>query len=872
MREKTRAAAHEKLKGALQEAGAHGISGLAELDPGASERLRKEGAMRALFVEACSVQEFEVLLNLKQATILSQTEVLLQAIKEDNLQEIRTILDSGGVDLMQRDARGTVPLHYAVSLPTYNFLKLREGEAVTVENREGRTAAEVLLERSLGDDVAVEICKQPEEFKILLRLDGAGISQCMRAEGAKRAAMEEHFSPWEFMVRLLADVDSLPESLQQVKPEGLWPEVLAVHLFGEPEVWRDGQHTDRSKERLGVVGACLLQLTRRVLDRSADPQASDKAMNAAGKLLKATKGPIWNPDCREPYREQLTEEMTRLSMQSEVLLNRRHAKARGAAAEWSQSFPDGEAFDQKDPYNLLEVDEDQEVVKLSKLRMAYDRKDQRATLPVPNWVTGDDIDLDVVLRDLTSVGGLPRNNDAAFPMLNLRYGFEKDLFPPELAALCDPTIVYWSTLWVRGVCHQHQHVVANQVIDILSALDSPIVVANSASDLNANLFCRTEAKAVPRICSKILEELRDLAAIAPQGTGEDGEPPPPPPQALKRLMAQAASFVLDYNGVTFVAQDMDELRKAYELLRGDPCGVIRVKNGYHKSAPEYSGYRDIKIWIPVPTEKFGELVVEVVLVTKESFLEKHWMHLPYEYFRGDYDLKKPSKPSAEFRKQVQAEAEQKAKQEAEQTLRAEAVSSLQSLWAFPREDEEEALVAALQGLWANRRDSAETFTVSGLDMVRARGAEARTLDLQWNAELRRLEWGAGKYVLKLPTVLPCFNIVWQSSDDSGRSFTWRRLRSRHSPAPPPPYSEHSDADEQEVVPDPFAELGAYRSGALDSDELVELLKAGRPDADERDVDALLAIAARDDQGRIRFSELLDFVRELRPGPQPEEEN
>lgn len=873
-REWRRTAAQAKLKGELSKNyGVESVAGLAELDPANAEILRTERSVRNMLVEACAVPEVELLLGMKSAEVATANAALLAAILEDNVAEVRKVIDAGTVDLLQRDARGNLPIHYAKSMAVFSLLKLREEDSDGIKNGEGMTAAALLYRGLADEEMAAELCKNEGELRALLYLDPCGVSEAMQAQGRKREMIEETVSSWEDVAKLLKDVDGLPGSLLALKPEGLWREVLALHLFGEAEIWRCGNLTPQANERLGTLWLCVQQLLRRVYDRS-DEQVSDAALRAAGLLLHASKGPREVADTRAPYRERLSEEMMRLEVQSEVLLKTLHSKMRGEAAEWLRSFPEPEGYDKVDPFAILVPDDELQHLQISnRLRRLHSRKDRKPVLEVPEWVHGKEVDLEAVFRDLKQVGEVQDNSEAGYTLLSLRHGFQAEAFPARLLPYSEPTTMYWFAMWLRGVCQQHQHLVATEVSRLLSGLKKPVVVADGDNHLDANLFCRTEAKGLPRMCAKILEEVQQLGEqflpkveVLP---GEDGEPAAPPPEemeAFKSVLAKAATLILDMNGVTFLAEDADELQQAVELMRKSN-GVLRVKNGYHTKAQAFAGYCDMKVFLAIPSEKYGQEVVEVILMLKDAFAEKHWQHTPYEYFRGDMDKAKPGKPSAEFEAQVRAEASRKVEEEAAARLRAAAILSLRSLWIFPRAEDMESMVSSLQGLWASRSDQSETYTVSGLAMVRARGAEARTLDLKWNAAEGRLEFAAGRYYLVPPAVTPCFTILWRSADEDpeekqGKGFAWRRLRSRRATGDaggPEPGKQASKRG-----PPPFAELGPYHDGTLDSGELVELLRAGRPDAEDADVQGLLGVAVPEGNGRIDFAGVLDLVRELKP--------
>ena len=62
-------------------------------------------------------------------------------------------------------------------------------------------------------------------------------------------------------------------------------------------------------------------------------------------------------------------------------------------------------------------------------------------------------------------------------------------------------------------------------------------------------------------------------------------------------MAQAPAYCVDVNGCTFAAEGAGELIRAVERLGG----WLQLKNSYRRTWANYPGYRDMKLWVPVPS-------------------------------------------------------------------------------------------------------------------------------------------------------------------------------------------------------------------------------------------------------------------------------
>lgn len=281
----------------------------------------------------------------------------------------------------------------------------------------------------------------------------------------------------------------------------------------------------------------------------------------------------------------------------------------------------------------------------SKLRHDAERVDGSAALTVPAWLH-ESLDIADVLKDLRRVGGKDlqhcfgdavSDKDAAFRMLETKFGFGPESFPSEVAETgCDPAAVFWYAAWMRGLSQARLGSVNARLFGILGALLPPPVQAQSAGDRQGTFFVQKDAKSFAQVCERVLAEIEEIhGELLTEQIGEDD---------AQRLMRDAPAFVSDYISVTFIANDAAGIYKAFKLLQASPGGVVAVNNMYHNGADSVDGYRDLKLYVPVKTDKHGPLVVEVKLLLAGTYWETYWLSLPTDYFNGAFDYMKPQAP------------------------------------------------------------------------------------------------------------------------------------------------------------------------------------------------------------------------------------
>mmetsp|Transcript_84208 Transcript_84208/g.234885 ORF Transcript_84208/g.234885 Transcript_84208/m.234885 type:complete len:884 (-) Transcript_84208:96-2747(-) len=662
---------YTRLKSALQCRGAADLNTLGELPEEVSIEFRQDGLLRNLMLRSCAVHEAEVLLGEKYAADECLQAKLVSSIQEDNIIEVQRAA-ARGADLLQRDAHGNVSAHHCVSLACYVKLAEREPRLWRVCNKQGHTPLDLLMEKCSGPEVVTALweggelfeqmgtttvmkddwvscngegCTMSNSMAALLRLDDSGVSRCMRSSGAARKFLEATLPPWDDFPRHLKAVDSVPENLQNAYG-CFWQELLAFHVFGESEVWKQGVVTQTCTDRLAEVWNCLSQLFKRVPNRTSEP-AARKAIVAITALLNATRGPRKIPDPRGLYRTELSTEMQKLSSISEQILDVLHARMRGEAAEWLRDFPDAGTLSRLDPDGLLQPDARQDGRSRPRLRHDFQFRDEaksRWGLVVPAWLR-ERLDVKQVLADLRSVGGrdLERclgevygEGDAVYRMLEGKYGFGPESFPEDMAAMCDNSVVFWYCLWLRGVCQTYRDVVSSVIFGMLQKAEPPPSGSQDGDDCAARFFAPTEAKGLAEICHSALEEMHEALDEISASTLS--------PEAATDLMLHSPGFVTDALGVTFLVEGPAELKAAFECLRAGAGGVLRVENTLHRRAPSDNGCRELKAWVPVKVGKYGSVVAEVTLLLADSHREQQWSCMPREYFRGKFDYAEPERP------------------------------------------------------------------------------------------------------------------------------------------------------------------------------------------------------------------------------------
>lgn len=654
------------------------MSSLELQPPEVATELRQDQRLRSLLVQASAVQETEVLLGLKPAAGQHPHAQLVKQVEADEYDEVKRLLDEGCIDLLQRDPHGNMPIHYCRSMNIYKLLAAVEPQAAEARNRRGASPLEELLERCGSPEVLKDFWTDgggppkgegerapmgPGAAK-LLELDTSGVSQVMRQSGKTLEWFLEQITPWEDFAKQFKMPDSLPESLDKLVPEGHWREVLAVHLFGEQEVWKEGKMAAQCASRLEEMWSSLKPLFQMVLKRNPEAQAW-RAMDALFEILRAAHGPQKLADAREPYRKELSLEMLHLALQSEAIHDILYdMNMSGQAASWLKSCPDEYTWQRLDPFGKLKTDQVQRHRQRPKLRMDFQLHEGGRHVAAPAWVhTNMDFDFSQVLRDLRHVGGrdLQRclgeqtfgNSDAVYRLLACKHGFGPDTFPSQLGAFCDPANVFWYTAWLRGLCEGRRNKLADGLWSVLQHMDPPPKRATGIEDEEAMLLFPSEAMGLQQLCEAVLkemhgiyEEIRDT--LVPEGPQADVDPELE--EVAGRLMSGAPSFVVGINLATLVVEDAEAIQEAFHLLKQSSGGIVQVENRFHKKAPrdDIGECRRLLLWVPVRSDSYGPLVVQVTMLTADDHRENKWHRLPLEYFSGRLDCHDaPDRPTKE---------------------------------------------------------------------------------------------------------------------------------------------------------------------------------------------------------------------------------
>ncbi|CAE6930731.1 unnamed protein product [Symbiodinium sp. CCMP2592] len=98
--------------------------------------------------------------------------------------------------------------------------------------------------------------------------------------------------------------------------------------------------------------------------------------------------------------------------------------------------------------------------------------------------------------------------------------------------------------------------------------------------------------------------------------------------------------------------------------------------------------------------------------------------------------------------------------------------------ATPTLGQKDRVLSELQGCWKNCLDGKEYYLVRGAEVLRLKvGVDSKPFRLHWDHASSRLWWGStGRYSLQPPLESPLQLAVWESSDGSGRGFTWERAQ------------------------------------------------------------------------------------------------
>eukprot|EP00746_Dinoflagellata_sp_MGD_P127558 gnl/MRDRNA2_/MRDRNA2_62107_c0_seq1.p1 gnl/MRDRNA2_/MRDRNA2_62107_c0~~gnl/MRDRNA2_/MRDRNA2_62107_c0_seq1.p1 ORF type:complete len:1219 (+),score=304.54 gnl/MRDRNA2_/MRDRNA2_62107_c0_seq1:75-3731(+) len=592
---------------------------LAELPEMKKIELRRESNVRRLLVEANAVPEMEALLGTQSSAGLKQSAKLFLAVDNDDSDGVMASINEGA-DILQRDSLGNLPVHKARSLTVAKILANLDPRTLEVKNLHGETPLQTFVKRQPNDQGSVEVLGG-KDVALLLELDDEGVSACMRLSDDAREDAQRGFSSWQEVEVALRDAHAPLDRLkatEKLKPEGMWPQILAFHLFGEPEAWNMGNHTSQSRQRSLFVWKTMSALLEMVAD-TAGPDR-EQARDGASALLHATRGPMSMQDAREPYREQLSEVQWRIQCGSFRTLEKLHIGFdRNEAHESIRSLKSGLSPEiAPDLSTCLGVRQ--------YLRMDFAmRPNKSSDLTVPSWVQEPRPDPKEVLDSLKQVGAVAP--DKGLEWLGTRdqtYQFllhgmaEQDLAEEDTAH--DAQIAWWYAAWLYGVCQRNQEVIKDTVSKVLNGIDGAV-------------YARKHAKSKTRICEKTGGYIKDNVEVLKKlDVGQS--------VATKQYLTQSAALIVDINGCTFVAASPDALHDAYLKLSGNNgLGVLQVNNLYSRairSCVTKGGYRDLKVWCPVQCP-YGPLVTEIILLYQGANDEKRWMHMPYEYFRGSFD-------------------------------------------------------------------------------------------------------------------------------------------------------------------------------------------------------------------------------------------
>eukprot|EP00746_Dinoflagellata_sp_MGD_P135816 gnl/MRDRNA2_/MRDRNA2_69858_c0_seq1.p1 gnl/MRDRNA2_/MRDRNA2_69858_c0~~gnl/MRDRNA2_/MRDRNA2_69858_c0_seq1.p1 ORF type:complete len:1053 (+),score=289.97 gnl/MRDRNA2_/MRDRNA2_69858_c0_seq1:420-3161(+) len=153
---------------------------------------------------------------------------------------------------------------------------------------------------------------------------------------------------------------------------------------------------------------------------------------------------------------------------------------------------------------------------------------------------------------------------------------------------------------------------------------------------NCEVKARKEAKGMKRLMEKTGETLTILLSCLSSKVAD---------QKIYSLLKMAGDFCVDVNGVTLIADSLQQMRRLFEEVQEanwDTHGMalLRWQNGFNESRKTWTGYRDLKCWLLV---KVGDdappMTVEAQFHLRPFYARKETlMHLPYEIGRGDFDF------------------------------------------------------------------------------------------------------------------------------------------------------------------------------------------------------------------------------------------
>lgn len=607
---------------------------ISESAPEEIQEMAKDATVQKLVVGAKAVQHAQVLIGHASFTA-KKTAALMrdiqEAVKINDVEAVTEMLveakRKGKLEtvLSQRDCTGNIPIHHTKSPEMFQLLQDHNWEGMDqskVTNDEGETGIQRQIKYSDPQirKRSIEMMARETPYELFKLEPSNNVCIAMtNCEEVRNLAVRVPWRPiptWEDVVAALnSDTTDMLRQLELLIPgddscKDGWKGLLSFHVFGEPEIWKKGVHTDTSKTRLGLKGpvwAALERCLQEVLDRK---KGADRVVR---ELLSATRGPRHKLlDPRKPYRSRLLAFAERLDRKSggrfDVI----------SSAQSRQELVDIIAVE-----SFMNQSEAGLPAKLGLSRKMH----TRFNLKEPDWVSASENDLAAMAKDLEEVGmigdGALGKQDAAYDMLKIANGRisedESVVKMEDQDVLC----MKWYAAWLRGICNIN----LPKINDVLRTAGGDVALKPGA------FLSRSQAKGIDRIYEKLSEFI--LAAQKEMEKSADAQDEKN--QIHTRLFLRTvANLCVDILGVTFICDTIPEMLQVYERLsHSERIQVIQVKNGFSKR----SGYRDLKIFVDV-RHNFVEtntFVVEVQLMLRELYEEKEWSHLPYEMFRGSFD-------------------------------------------------------------------------------------------------------------------------------------------------------------------------------------------------------------------------------------------
>jgi len=617
--EARRAAALHELEDLLD---CPNLEDIGELTPDQRAGILQDKRLPRMLVDAHAVYLAAVLLERLTPNGLANHLRLVRAVEKDSPLEVtEAIASMSPQDLLRRDGDGNVPLHHARSELCVRTLLRSLPHARHIFNMAGRNPLnERLAQGGRVFDCDLDVGPDTSVIDSFLCCDCQGICAAMRVEGESFEAVSNKLPSWELLHDALQSkaVDIVP-ALENVGGEH-WPGLIAFHCFRD--VMLEGSHTTSSYTRLTALWQAMRRLLRGCIARD------NGALDPAKALLRATKGPCCPPiDMRLPYREDLKHLMNKLQLGCGETLAKQYENLQGSAATWLK-------FQLGDHLNAdLVPDEWTNRGLKPRLRMDFQLVSgtKASQMLSPDWIKSESPDFCKIFSDLVKEGvvGTSSQDDVVYDTLRLAGMGEKLESGTDSAYTDDSGLTRLYAAYLRGVCQRQQK-------QISEAMQKAI---GKAAVLGKTFFPRSEAKGFPRIMVKTLEAIREieqeLGGVGVRLREEFGH-----------ALVQSPAFVNDINGVTLLGETPEDLKRIFEELECT-LTVLRTKNTYRANIESSTNYRDIKLWPCIETE-VGFLVVEVQLILTANFFEKTWMHLPYQFERGDFDWPYiPPGPSAE---------------------------------------------------------------------------------------------------------------------------------------------------------------------------------------------------------------------------------